>query len=288
MPHSITGLSRAIGRLPRIAGRVPSRVRRPLVAAMLCAALVCAALLWFRDSSFARVEEATVTGLTTPDAPRLRAALVDAARDMSTLHVRVGELERAASPFPVVKSVEAEPDFPHGLRIRVIEHRPVAALMPAAGGSRLLVAADGTALRGLEVDHPLPILTAGGLPAGDRVSDRPTMRALRAVATAPPGLERRILTVVEDPSRGVVARLRRGPEVVLGGLTRLRAKWDAAALVLTDPAADGVAYVDVRLPDRPVAGDPEPSPDRSSAERPTDSSTTPGEGSSSPGENTQP
>ncbi len=225
------------------------------MAGTLCLALLCAGLLWFRDSSLARVEEATVTGLTTPDAPRLKKALVDAARDMSTLHVRIGELERAASPFPVVRSIEAEADFPHALRIRVIEHRPVAALVPEGGGSRLLLAADGTALRGLEVEHPVPVLTTGGLPAGDRLSDRTTMRSLRVVAAAPVGLDRRVLTVVED-SRGMVARLRKGPEVVLGGLTALRAKWDAAALVLADPAAAGAAYVDVRLPSRPVAGGP--------------------------------
>jgi len=258
------------------------------VALILCGALLCTALLWFRDSRFARVEDASVTGLTTPDAPRLRAALIDAARDMSTLHVRVGELERAASPFPVVKSVEAEANFPHELRIRVIEHRPVAALVPAAGGRRLLLAADGTALRGLEVEHPLPVLTAGGLPAGDRVSDRKTMRALRVVAAAPPGLDRRVLTVAEDPRRGVVARLRQGPEVVFGGLGGLRAKWESAALVLADSASAGAAYVDVRLPDRPVAGGPGPAVD-SSAEAPrTGAPTTPEQALPSPAQKTQP
>ncbi len=269
-------------------GRVPRRARKPLTAAILGVALVCAALLWFRDSSFARVEQATVTGLTTPDAPRLRTALIDAARDMSTLHVRVGELERAASPFPVVKSIEAEADFPHELRIRVIEHRPVAALVPQAGGRRLLLAADGTALRGLEVEHPLPLLAASGLPAGDRLSDRKTMRALRAVAAAPAGLDRRILTVVEDPRRGVVARLRKGPEVVLGGTGGLRAKWDAAALVLADPASTGVAYVDVRLPDRPVAGGPERPADPVAESPPAGPATTPDEGLATPSENPQP
>jgi len=258
------------------------------VAVILGMALVCAGLLWFRDSSFARVEEATVTGLTTPDAPRLRAALIDAARDMSTLHVRTAELERAASPFPVVKSVEAEANFPHELRIRVIEHRPVAALVPEAGGRRLLLAADGTALRGLEVEHPLPILAAAGLPAGDRLTDRTTMRALRVVAAAPPGLDRRILTVVEDPRRGVVARLRMGPEVVLGGTGGLRAKWDAAALVLADPASAGVAYVDVRLPDRPVAGGPERPADSPTETEPTGAATTPEAGVATPSENPQP
>jgi hypothetical protein len=57
-----------------------------------------------------------------------------------------------------------------------------------------------------------------------------------------------------DEDRGLVVEMNEGPELIFGDATRVRDKWDAAARVLADPAAEGAAYVDVRLPDRPAAG----------------------------------
>jgi cell division protein FtsQ len=58
---------------------------------------------------------------------------------------------------------------------------------------------------------------------------------------------------------GLEADLRDGPSVILGDGSRLRAKWIAAGRVLGDPGAKGATYVDVRLPERAVAGGlPEP------------------------------
>ncbi|MEJ7718360.1 MAG: hypothetical protein WKF31_10505 [Thermoleophilaceae bacterium] len=48
--------------------------------------------------------------------------------------------------------------------------------------------------------------------------------------------------------------MRHGPAVVLGDLGDLKVKWAATARVLADPASRGAAYVDVRMPERPVAG----------------------------------
>jgi hypothetical protein len=53
---------------------------------------------------------------------------------------------------------------------------------------------------------------------------------------------------------GVVADLRAGPEVRLGAPAGLREKWRAATRVLAEPSTAGAAYVDVRLPARPVTG----------------------------------
>jgi hypothetical protein len=41
---------------------------------------------------------------------------------------------------------------------------------------------------------------------------------------------------------------------VFGSRARLAEKWAAAARVVSDPKAAGAAYVDVRIPERPVAG----------------------------------
>jgi hypothetical protein len=61
-----------------------------------------------------------------------------------------------------------------------------------------------------------------------------------------------------------VAYLSDGPQVILGSAADLDAKWIAAAAILSDSTSRGAEYVDVRLPDRPVAGGldlPPPAPD---------------------------
>jgi cell division protein FtsQ len=41
---------------------------------------------------------------------------------------------------------------------------------------------------------------------------------------------------------------------MLGSTERPRAKWAAAARVLSDSSSEGATYIDVRLPERPAAG----------------------------------
>jgi len=215
--------------------------------------------LWVRDSSLVAVEEASVSGLTTPDAPRLRAALTAAARDMTTLHVRVDELEKAVSPFAVIKEVHAEADFPHGLRIEVVEHRPVALVSGGEGEPPVALADDGTLLRGLEPERRLPVLDLeGGLPAGDHLTDPDALSLLRAVAAVPGPLRGRVRGAAYRLERGLVLSLRTGPELLFGDASRAGAKWAAAARVLAHEGVADATYVDVRLPDRPVAGGLEP------------------------------
>jgi cell division protein FtsQ len=228
------------------------RVRRYLV--LLAAALLVLAAgyhLWLRDSSFVAIERVTVTGLSTSDAERVRAALEGAGRSMTTLHVDHDALERAIAGFPVVHELEVSTDFPHGLQIHVVEHVPAAIVV--ADGVSVPVAGDGTVLDGLPVEGRLPTVQADGVGA-ERLRD-PAARAAVAVAgAAPAALRRRIEEVGEDGDLGQVARLREGPDVILGDATRLGAKWAAAARVLADLEASGASYVDVRIPGRPAVG----------------------------------
>jgi len=238
--------------LPRLPLIIPAVWRRRLVlAALVAAALVALYMAWFRDSSFVQVENVTVTGLTTGDAAQVRAALVGEARDMSTLHVRRDRLERAVQGFAVVRSLEVSTDFPHGLAIRVIERRP-AALLKAAG-AQAIVAPDGTLLRNVDVRGKLPVLRLSSLPTA-RLTDGTPARALEVVAAAPPALAARLSSVRVEAGSGLVGRLRNGPKIVFGSSQRLGDKWAAAASVLADPSSRGASYVDVRLPERPVAG----------------------------------
>jgi cell division protein FtsQ len=233
--------------------RAPSpRMRRRLLA-LAVAALVLAALylLWFRDSGLVGVDRVSITGLTTEEAPELRAALTGAARDMTTLHVREAQLRKAVAAYPIVERLDVSPDFPSTLRIHVVERRPAAVVV--AGGERALVSADGSVLRGVPDPGPLPVVRTGARP-GDRVRGGGALRLLRVAGAAPAPLLRRLQDMRTVGGRGIVVRTRGGPDLVFGDATLLRAKWTAAARVLADPDAHGATYVDVRLPERVAVG----------------------------------
>jgi cell division protein FtsQ len=233
--------------------RLTPRLRRRLLAALAAFLfLTCVYLFWFRDSGFVRVRNVSVSGLTASDTKALRSALTTAARGTTTLHLDRGRLERIAALYPVVERLELKPDFPHTLRIHVVERR--AAAMAISGRSRVPVAADGSLLRGLPVSGALPVVRLPAPPTGKRLTGRAALLAVRVTGAAPPGLLRRLSGVKRESRRGLVVSMRRGPDLILGDTSRLHAKWAAIARVLADPAARGATYIDVRLPERPAAG----------------------------------
>jgi cell division protein FtsQ len=226
--------------------------RRLLVAAL--AALVLGSLyhFWLRDSALVAVNDVEVIGLTTKDGPRIRATLESVAEDMTTLHVRVDELEEAARQFPVIGAIHVERDFPHGLRIEIEERR--AAALVSVDGVPTPVAGDGTVLRGLRPPEGLPLLRMEKPATDGRVTDPRTVRALLVAGAAPGGIPQRIDRVSEGPEQGIVVELEDGPEIIFGDADFAVEKWTAATRVLADPDAAGATYIDVRLPERPVAG----------------------------------
>ena len=232
----------------RLAALSPRQRRWILVALGVGVALAAGYQLWLRDSSLVAVEDVSVTGLTTKDAPRIRAALTLAARDMTTLHVRRDELERAIEAYSVVRALEVRADFPHGLTIHVVEHRPAALV-----GS-LPVAGDGTVLRGLPIAGRLPRIDVRSRFERDRLKNPAALRAALVAGTAPAALRPRLDRIEMRGRDGIVVEMRDGPELIFGDSTRVRAKWIAATRVLADPDAEGASYIDVRLPGRPAAG----------------------------------
>jgi cell division protein FtsQ len=239
---------------------VPPRPHRPplrALAGFACVVLVLAGgWLWLRESPLVSVKRVTVTGATGPDAERVRGALQTAARDMTTLHVRQGELRTAIEPFPTVLGVVTDADFPHTLRIRVRERNPVGAVV--AGDQRVPIAADGTLLRTTRSDG-LPEIAAKAAPGGSHATDPDVGRAVALLTAAPPALRARVRRVYVGP-KGLTLPLRNGPTLYFGGSDRTRAKWFAAATVLADPTSGGATYVDLRLPERPAAGGLEQAP----------------------------
>jgi cell division protein FtsQ len=235
---------------PRGGGR-PRRLRRALLLAGVAALLVAAACYWGRDLSLWSVDNVRITGATGQDAAQIEAALQSAAHGMTTLHVRAGDLRDAVARFPIVKSLRVHSSFPHGLRIEVVENVPVAAL--AAAGRPVAVAADGTLLRDRPVDG-LPLVPAHAVPTGERVTDAQAAGAIALAGAAPAAARPLIVRVRSGGHDGLRVDLQGGLRIEFGPRTRLHAKWAAAVRVMADARAEGATYLDVRIPDRPVAG----------------------------------
>ncbi len=229
---------------------LPLRPLRLLAALCVLVALGAGSWMLLRDSGLVAVQEVEVSGASGNQRVQIRRALETAGLDMTTLHVRPDVLRTAVAPYAIVKSVQAEADFPHALRIRVEQHVPVATVVTPAGS--IPVAADGTLLKGSEVAG-LPALTSKLPPAGDRISDEPALAAVQLLARAPAPLRAKVDSAFLGP-RGLVVRLAAGPTVAFGAGVRLRAKWASLTAVLASPEAKGATTIDVRVPEHPAAG----------------------------------
>jgi cell division protein FtsQ len=231
-------------------GRVRMRVWL-IVGAVAVLAVLGGAWVWLRDSSFVRVEHVRVTGVSGPDAGQIRSALGLAARNMTTLDAHLGQLRTAVAPYPVVKDLSVSTQFPHGMRIHVIEQLPVGAIV--AGGQTVAASADGTLLRDVPAGS-LPTIPLPSLPGGSHVTDQAARDALTLLAGTPERLEAKISQVTTSQPHGLVVELRSGPVIYFGAPTDLAAKWVAATEVLAAPGSAGAAYIDVSDPSRPAAG----------------------------------
>jgi cell division protein FtsQ len=224
---------------------------RVALAAVAVLALLGGGWLWLRDSSLVAVRKVTISGVYGTQATQIRSVLTLAARNMTTLDVRVGQLRTAVGPYPVVKDLRVSTEFPHGLRIRVIEQLPVGAIV--AGGHAVAVTGDGTLLHDVAAGS-LPQVPVRLLPGGSEVTDRPTLDALALLSVTPARMLSRIAQVTDGSAHGLVAALRAGPSIYFGDASELDAKWIAATEVLADPSSAGAIYVDVSDPSRAVAG----------------------------------
>jgi len=217
--------------------------------------------LWFRDSSFAAVEQVAIAGSTSSERAQVQEALTDAATGLSTLHLDAEALHDAVEPFASVADLRVRPDFPHDLRIEVIEHEPVANV--EAGGSRMPATGGGLVLDGVRTED-LPLVASRTPPHDGRLEDRRTLAALEVAAAAPLDLRARTERVFWDED-GIALELRNGPQLIFGSATSAGDKWKAAARVLAEDSSAGATYLDLRVPKLVAAGgvgpvEPEPTP----------------------------
>ncbi|MGH2985078.1 MAG: cell division protein FtsQ/DivIB [Solirubrobacterales bacterium] len=246
-------------RARRFAARSVLRRRGPrswrgrlAVLGVLGVALAAGYLFWLRDSSLVAVDDVEVVGVTAGEREQIVAELTASAEHMTTLHVDSDRIERVASDYPTIGSVEVDANFPHGMRIEVAERPPT--LLVRGGGRDVAAAADGTLLAGVPVaEDELPVLEVDEVPGSGTLGGEPLEQAL-IVGAIPEPLRPLIEKIDYTDDYGVEITLRGAIPVRFGSGSGAEEKWAAAATVLADPKLDALTYVDVRVPERPAAG----------------------------------
>lgn len=166
-----------------------------------------------------------------------------------------GSIARRLDALPEVLAVRADRSFPHTLRIVVRAERPVAVLRQ--GNHSWLVSARGRVLRSLARPSlaPLPRIWVAaratiapgrilGIGDGGRAA-----RALAALGSAP--LPARVQSARAD-AHSLTFVLRSGLQIRLGSPSELRLKLAIARRILR--GSPSFWYLDVSVPERPVAG----------------------------------
>lgn len=236
-------------RLPRLPGGWRSRLA---VLVVLALAAGSAYAFWLRDSSLLAVDRVHVEGLESPDSDAIAGRLRATAEQMTTLNLERSELEAAVEGFPSVRSIGLDAHLPNGVTIEVDEAPPT--MIAEAGERRVPVAADGELLLGASTEGlELPAVAVDELPAAGRLSDAALEQAL-VVGAAPEPLRAIIAAVDHDPESGVHVALEEGVELEFGASADAAEKWEAAAAVMADGRLEALAYIDLRVPDRPAVG----------------------------------
>ena len=241
--------------LARVPAGLPRLPIRALAVVLAVVAVAAAGWAYLRNSSLVGVRDVYIVGVSSSQEAQIRAALRQAATEMTTLNLDRERLLLAVQRFPSVADVRADADFPRKLTIEVVEREPVAAV--DIGGARVPVGAGGLLMRGVRADAELPTLRARRIAPGGRLNDDRALASLAALAAAPVPLRERVERTWWGP-RGLMLDLRSGPDLVFGSARQAKAKWAAAARVMAEPSAAGATYLDVRVPERVGAGGLEP------------------------------
>ena len=245
-PRTDPGDRLELGRL------VPSG--RVLLLSFAALAGTLLALVIARETSLFGVSSIEVTGASPGVARQVERALANRSGS-SLVGLDLGAARSDVLSLSTVAGVSFDRAFPHTLRVTVDPERPVAVARQGVaayvlsergrvmarvdrhakpGLARLWVAKDVTLEKGAIVDGDLRVAVAAVAPlAGSRFPGRVVS-----------------LTTASDQ---LTLRLRSGLELRLGGLRDVGLKLAVAARVIPR-LPDGAGYLDVSVPDRPVAG----------------------------------
>ncbi|MGH3134173.1 MAG: cell division protein FtsQ/DivIB [Gaiellaceae bacterium] len=226
---------------------------RSLVVGFALVACVLGAYWGARASSVFAVERVEVRG-APPDVARQVENATEDTVGRSLLAVDAGQVEAAVRAVPSVAGVSVDRAFPHTLVVRVAAKRAVA--VARRGQAAWLVTGSGEVIReiptGTERRFPrlwltrdIPVNVGGSLPAS-------FVAAARALAAAEDVRLPRRVKAVRSTAGQLTLVLRRGPEIRLGAPVDTLLKLTVAARVFP-LLEDGSVYLDVSVPERPVA-----------------------------------
>jgi len=234
-------------------GRVVPSARSVVLGLVILAAAGSAYLAATTTGLFA-VRTVAVSGADAALAAHVREALRPALGD-SLVGLDVAGLQSRAEAIPTVAAVSIDRAFPHQLAVAVVPERPVAVLR--RGAESWLASARGRVMGTLPngARLPLPRVWLGkdaSLAAGDTLAGDPAA-AVRAVAPLSGSSLALGVRSVKATHSELTLVLRSGLEVRLGDGTQLPLKLAVTAAVVPRLEA-GTAYLDVAVPERPVAG----------------------------------
>jgi cell division septal protein FtsQ len=200
------------------------------------------------------VRTVDVGGASPAVAADVRRALAST-RGTSLLKVDIGESLHLVEAIPTVESARFDRAFPHTLRVVVVPERGVAIVRQ--GADSYLVARSGRVM-GVADRHDRPKLARIWVDRSVKLSvgDATTGDLRTAVAAVAPlagsHFPGRVSSVTATPE-ALTLRLRSGLEIRLGDALDVPLKLAVAARVI--PLLDTeTAYLDVAVPERPVAG----------------------------------
>jgi cell division septal protein FtsQ len=218
-----------------------------------------------RETSMFAVNAIEVDGVPPALAGRVAAEL-RSYRGRSLVTVNGAAVSQRVAGLPTIRSASVDRAFPHTLRIRVVPELAVAVLR--RGAESWLVSARGRVMREVArgTYRPLPRIWLPPpmeIEIGALLGDEPGGLAARSLAAfVGSGLGDRI-AFVRALDGQITLGLRGGLEIRLGQPVDLRLKIAIAHGILPTlalPAAGGPDYLDLAVPERPVAGrNPQPS-----------------------------
>jgi cell division protein FtsQ len=234
----------------------PPKARyRPFLVALLVLALVgsgVGAYVGARQTGVFSLDRIDVDGAPRATAGRIRAALRPYLGE-SLVRFDRGAAERRLASVPEVAEAHFDRDFPHTLKVRVRLERPVAVLR--RGSDAWLVSSGARVL--VRLNRPYPRLPRIWLPATADVSVNATLAGVGAMGVAAVAplhaihLDASVRQVVAGDGELTLV-LASGTRLRIGDTGDLRLKLAIARRIL--PLTHGAAYVDVSVPERPVAG----------------------------------
>jgi len=242
----------AAGDRLNLARFVPSG-RSLLVAFAVVLGTLSAHWAAYATSVFA-VDRVEVLGAPPEVVREVEAATNDVVGE-SLVAVDAAGIEGTVRALPSVAGVSVDREFPHTLVVRIAPERPVA--VARRGHLSWLVTGAGKVVRAVEtgteraypriwLTRGVAVTVGGTLPA----VYTPATRALAAATEEK--LPRRVRSV-RTAGAELTLVLHRGPEIRLGEATDLGLKVAIAAAVFPF-VESGTVYIDVSVPERPVAG----------------------------------